>query len=250
MSAKEMQFNIPPPQAIEVVDLVKRYGAGESETYALRNVSFSVAKGDFVSIIGPSGSGKSTLLNMIGALDRPTSGKVFIDGVDISRLRNSELAKIRNKKIGFVFQSFNLLNRISVRDNVELPLAIYGVSEKQRRKISTRLLNQFGIASKAGNTPNQLSGGEQQRVAVARALANDPSLILADEPTGNLDTTNTEIVMEILENLHEQTGKTIVIITHNIELAKRTRRGIVIRDGQIDEVKDSWETVVGEAREN
>jgi len=239
MSTKEMQFNVPPSKAIEAVDLVKKYGSGESETYALRNVSFSVANGDFVSIIGPSGSGKSTLLNLIGALDRPTSGKIFIDGIDISTLRNSELARIRNKKIGFVFQSFNLLNRISVRDNVELPLAISGVSEKERRKISMHLLDQFGIASKAKNKPNQLSGGEQQRVAVARALANDPSMILADEPTGNLDTTNTEIVMEILENLHEQTGKTVVIITHNIELAKRTRCAIVIRDGQIDEVREN-----------
>ncbi|MGA2874845.1 MAG: ABC transporter ATP-binding protein [Nitrososphaerales archaeon] len=239
MSTKEMQFNVPPSKAIEAVDLVKKYGSGESETYALRNVSFSVANGDFVSIIGPSGSGKSTLLNLIGALDRPTSGKIFIDGIDISTLRNSELARIRNKKIGFVFQSFNLLNRISVRDNVELPMAISGVSEKERRKISMHLLDQFGIASKAKNKPNQLSGGEQQRVAVARALANDPSMILADEPTGNLDTTNTEIVMEILENLHEQTGKTVVIITHNIELAKRTRCAIVIRDGQIDEVREN-----------
>jgi putative ABC transport system ATP-binding protein len=234
-----MQFNVPPSKAIEAVDLVKKYGSGESETYALSNVSFSVANGDFVSIIGPSGSGKSTLLNLIGALDRPTSGKIFIDGIDISTLRNSELARIRNKKIGFVFQSFNLLNRISVRDNVELPMAISGVSEKERRKISMHLLDQFGIASKAKNKPNQLSGGEQQRVAVARALANDPSMILADEPTGNLDTTNTEIVMEILENLHEQTGKTVVIITHNIELAKRTRCAIVIRDGQIDEVREN-----------
>ncbi len=239
MSTKEIQLNVPPSKAIEAVDLVKKYGSGESETYALRNVNFSVANGDFVSIIGPSGSGKSTLLNLIGALDRPTSGKIFIDGIDISTLRNSELARIRNKKIGFVFQSFNLLNRISVRDNVELPLAISGVSEKERRKISMHLLDQFGIASKAKNKPNQLSGGEQQRVAVARALANDPSMILADEPTGNLDTTNTEIVMEILENLHEQTGKTIVIITHNIELAKRTRTAIVIRDGQIDEVREN-----------
>lgn len=234
-----MQLNVPHSPSIQTVDLVKRYGYGESETYALRGVNFSVAKGDFVSIIGPSGSGKSTLLNMIGALDRPTSGKVFLDGLDISKLPSAELAKIRNKKIGFVFQQFNLLNRISVQDNVELPLAITGVPEAKRRKISMQLLEQFGIASKAKNKPNQLSGGEQQRVAVARALANDPSMILADEPTGNLDTTNTEIVMEILENLHEQTGKTVVIITHNIELAKRTKSAIMIRDGRIYEVTDT-----------
>lgn len=233
-----MQLNVPASPSIQTVDLVKRYGSGESETYALRGVNFTVARGDFVSIIGPSGSGKSTLLNMIGALDRPTSGRVFLDGLDISKLPSAELAIIRNKKIGFVFQQFNLLNRISVQDNVELPLAISGVPDTKRRKISMQLLEQFGIASKARNKPNQLSGGEQQRVAVARALANDPSMILADEPTGNLDTTNTEIVMEILENLHEQTGKTVVIITHNIELAKRTKSAIMIRDGKIYEVTD------------
>ena len=233
-----MQLSDSASHSIQTVDLVKRYGSGESETYALRGVNFAVAKGDFVSIIGPSGSGKSTLLNMIGALDRPTSGKVFLDGLDISRLPSAELARIRNKKIGFVFQQFNLLNRISVQDNVELPLAITGVPEGKRREISMHLLEQFGIASKAKNKPNQLSGGEQQRVAVARALANDPSMILADEPTGNLDTTNTEIVMEILENLHEQTGKTVVIITHNIELAKRTKSAIMIRDGKVYEVTD------------
>jgi putative ABC transport system ATP-binding protein len=237
-----LQLNVPVSPAIETVDLVKKYGTGESEVYALNHVSFAIKKGDFVSIIGPSGSGKSTLLNMIGALDRPTSGKVFIDGTDISRLPNSELAKIRNKKIGFVFQSFNLLNRISVRDNVELPLAISGVSEKQRKKVSTQLLNEFGIESKAENKPNQLSGGEQQRVAVARALANNPSLILADEPTGNLDTRNSEVVMEILEDLHKQTGITVVVITHNIELANRTHSLIEIKDGQIAGTRENpWE---------
>ncbi|MDG6994480.1 MAG: ABC transporter ATP-binding protein [Nitrososphaerota archaeon] len=244
-----MQPTATPP-AIQAVDLVKTYGKGGSKTYALRKVNFSVSKGDFVSIIGPSGSGKSTLLNMIGALDRPTSGKVFLDGIDISKLPSNALAKIRNKKIGFVFQSFNLLDRISVKENVELPLSIAGVSEKQRQKISTRLLEQFGISSKAHSKPNLLSGGEQQRAAVARSLANNPSMILADEPTGNLDTTNTEIVMKILENLHEETGKTVVIITHNIELAKRTRSSIVIRDGQIDEVRENWDGQNDEVKDN
>lgn len=234
-----MQLNIPPSPMIEAIDLVKRYGSGESEQYALNNVNFAIKKGEFVAIIGPSGSGKSTLLNMIGALDRPTSGKVFIYGTDISTLPSAELAKIRNKKIGFVFQSFNLLNRISVKDNIELPMAITGVSEKERKKVSMHLLEQFGIKSKAHNKPNQLSGGEQQRVAVARALANDPAIILADEPTGNLDTTNTEIVMEILENLHDETGKTVVIITHNIDLANRTKKVIMIRDGRVDEIREN-----------
>lgn len=240
--AGKIELNIPESPAIETIDLTKKYGSGESEVYALNKVNFAVKKGDFVSIIGPSGSGKSTLLNMIGALDRPTSGKIFLDGTDISTLPSNQLAKVRNKKIGFVFQSFNLLNRISVRENVELPLAISGVSEKERKKIAMHLLDQFGIKSKAKNKPNQLSGGEQQRVAVARALANDPSLILADEPTGNLDTRNSEVVMDILEELHKQTGKTVVVITHNIELANRTRGIIEIKDGQIAGVRDNpWE---------
>ena len=234
---------MPPPSspssnAVETIDLVKKYGSGESTTFALNKVSFSIASGDFVSIIGPSGSGKSTLLNMIGALDRPTSGKVFIDGVDLSKLSNAALATLRNKKIGFVFQSFNLVSRISVRENVELPLAIAGTPEKERRKLAMSLLEQFGISNKSNSKPNNLSGGEQQRVAVARALVANPSIILADEPTGNLDTKNTEIMMEVLEELHAKTRKTIVIITHNVDLARRTRRIIAIRDGQIAEPQD------------
>ncbi len=234
-----MNRNDPLPDAINAVDLVKKYGSGDSTTYALRNVNFSVASGDFVAIVGPFGSGKSTLLNMIGALDRPTSGKIFLDGVDLSRLSNVALAKIRNEKIGFVFQSFNLLSRISVRENVELPLSIAGVSPKIRRKISVDLLEQFGVSSKAEYKPNTLSGGEQQRVAVARALAPNPSIILADEPTGNLDTKNSEIMMEVLQRLHEETGKTLVIITHNLDLANRARLSISIKDGQIDAVKEN-----------
>lgn len=225
--------------AIQTIDLVKRYGTGSGETFALKNVSFSIAQGDLVSIIGPSGSGKSTLLNIIGALDRPTSGKVLIDGLDLSKLSNTALASLRNRKIGFVFQSFDLLSRMTVRQNVELPLLIRGASAKERRKTSTMLLKQFGIGSKAEEKPNNLSGGEQQRVAVARALATNPSIILADEPTGNLDTKNTEIMMEVLEELHKDTDKTIVIITHNVDLARRTRTIISIKDGQIDEIKEN-----------
>ena len=222
-------------KAIETIDLVKKYGAGESLTYALKNVSFSIAQGEFVSIIGPSGSGKSTLLNLIGALDRPSSGKVLIDGVDLSKLSNSSLASLRNRKIGFVFQSFYLLARMSVQANVELPLTIYGLSSRERREKALHALDQFGIAKKAPYKPSNLSGGEQQRVAVARALVTDPAIILADEPTGNLDTKNTEIMMEVLEELHEKTRKTIVMITHNTVLAERTQRSIAISDGQIVE---------------
>jgi len=223
---------------IEAVNLVKKYGTGAGITYALKGVSFSIAQGDFVSIIVPSGSGKSTLLNLLGALDRPSSGKVLIDGVDLSKLSNLALANLRNRKIGFVFQAFDLLPRITARENVELPLNIAGVPESVRKETALRLLNQFGVGNRANNRPNTLSGGEQQRVAVARALASNPSIILADEPTGNLDTKNTEIMMEVLEELHDKTHKTIVIITHNIELANRTRKVISIKDGEIVGTED------------
>jgi len=218
---------------IEAVKLVKKYGTGAGITFALKGVSFSIAQGDFVSIIGPSGSGKSTLLNLLGALDRPSSGKVLIDGIDLSKLSNTALANMRNKKIGFVFQSFNLLPRISVRQNVELPLNLAGVPEKIRKEKALQLLEQFGVRNRAENKPNTLSGGEQQRVAVARALVSNPAIVLADEPTGNLDTKNTEVMMEVLEELHEKTHKTIVMITHNVALAKRTKRVIAIQDGQV-----------------
>jgi putative ABC transport system ATP-binding protein len=220
--------------AIQAINLVKKYGTGAGITFALKGVSFSIAQGDLVAIIGPSGSGKSTLLNLLGALDRPSSGKVLIDGVDLSKLSNNALANLRNKKIGFVFQSFNLLPRISVRQNVELPMNIAGAPAKERREAALRILEQFGIKNKAESKPNTLSGGEQQRVAVARALVSDPSIILADEPTGNLDTKNTEITMEVLEEMHAKTHKTVVIITHNIDLARRTRKIISIKDGEIE----------------
>ena len=232
---QQLEKSVFSDNAIEAINLVKKYGSGAGLTFALKNVSFSIARGEFVSIIGPSGSGKSTLLNLIGALDRPSSGKVLIDGVDLSKLPNASLAALRNRKIGFVFQSFYLLARMSVEANVELPLTIAGVSSKERKDRALRALDQFGISGKAANKPNTLSGGEQQRVAVARALVTNPSIMLADEPTGNLDTKNTEIMMEVLEELHEKTHKTIVMITHNTLLANRTQRAISIRDGQIVE---------------
>jgi len=220
--------------SIQAVDLGKRYGSGLASTVALHKINFRVEKGEFVSIIGPSGSGKTTLLNLLGALDRPTTGKVFIDGIDISKLPNAELAKVRNKKLGFVFQDFNLISRMSAGENVELPLLIEGVPGDERRRRANTLLERFGLGAKLDRNVNKLSGGERQRVAVARALANDPAIILADEPTGNLDTKNTEVMMEFMRQLNVEFGKTVVIITHNPDVAMKARRLISIRDGEIE----------------
>jgi putative ABC transport system ATP-binding protein len=239
MAAQQLETKLAVP-VLETINLTKTYGGGaEPITYALRGVSFKVYENDFISIIGPSGSGKSTLLNLIGALDRPTSGKVLIGGVDISKLSNTQLAKIRNTKIGFVFQSFNLVGRLSAADNVELPLLVSGMPPKERRKRSLELLGKFGIEKKAHRKPGELSGGEQQRVAVARALAVDPLMILADEPTGNLDSQNTAIMMDVFDELNRKEDKTVVLITHNIEVAQRTKKIISIRDGQIGGMKDN-----------
>lgn len=216
------------------MNLGKRYGSGATSTIALENVNFEVKRGEFVSIIGPSGSGKTTLLNLLGALDRPTTGKVFIDGIDVSRLPNSELAKVRNKKLGFVFQDFNLISRMSAGENVELPLLIEGVPSRERSRRAKELLDRFGLGPKSDRNVNKLSGGERQRVAVARALANNPAIVLADEPTGNLDTKNTEIMMEFMRQLNSELGKTVLVITHNPEVAKRADRLIAIRDGRIE----------------
>jgi len=220
--------------AIEAEELLKRYGTGEDVTYALHGVSFVVEKGEFVAIIGPSGSGKTTLLNLLGALDRPTSGKVLIDGIDVSKLSNSELATIRNRKLGFVFQDFNLISRMSAIENVELPLLIEGVPKEKRREFAMSLLKRFGLGAKADRNVNKLSGGERQRVAVARALGNDPAIVLADEPTGNLDSKNTDLMLDFMKQLNTEFGKTVIIITHNPEVANRTQRIISIRDGRIE----------------
>ena len=227
------------PRAIEVINLQKRYGTGDDATYALRGVSFGINSGEFVAIIGPSGSGKSTLLNIMGALDRPTGGKVLIGGVDVSHLSNLELAKIRNQKIGFVFQDFNLLSRMSAIENVEFPLVLAGVPDEQRRKRSIALLSVFGLAPKANRNVEKLSGGERQRVAVARALANDPTIVLADEPTGNLDTKNTEVMMDFMKRLNYEFGKTVVVITHNPDVANQASRIIAVRDGTVEELRNN-----------
>jgi putative ABC transport system ATP-binding protein len=225
--------------AIKVVDLKKRYGVGEDAVYALQGMDFAVEKGEFVAIIGPSGCGKTTLLNILGCLDRATSGKVFIDGVDVSMLPNSELATIRSKKLGFVFQDFNLLSRMSVLENVELPLLITGADPALSRKRAMSLLVRLGIGDKANKNVNHISGGQRQRVAVARALANDPTIVLADEPTGNLDTKNTEMMMGLMKQLNEEFGKTLVVITHNPDVADRAHRVISVRDGTIVEIREN-----------
>jgi putative ABC transport system ATP-binding protein len=229
----------PQSKAIEVYDLKKRYGEGPESTFALRGVSFDVRTGEFVSISGPSGSGKSTLLNAIGALDRPTSGRILLDGVDISKLSSGELARIRNSKIGFVFQDFNLISRMSTVENVELPLSIAGVSLRERRDRAMTLLKRFGIEDKASKSPSKLSGGQRQRVAVARALANNPSIVLADEPTGNLDSENAKLTMDFLEKLNTDFGKTLVIITHDLNVASRAERTVLMRDGVVERIVEN-----------
>lgn len=203
---------------------------------ALKNVSLSINTGEFVAITGPSGSGKSTLMHILGLLDRPTSGSYKLDGEDVARLSEKTLAQTRNKKIGFVFQQFNLLNRTSLLDNVALPLIYAGVTLEERRQRAKRALEEVGLGDKLKNHPNQLSGGQQQRAAIARALVTEPQLILADEPTGNLDTKTGKQIMEIFGKLNRE-GKTIILITHELDIAKQAKRIIRVRDGEINELR-------------
>jgi putative ABC transport system ATP-binding protein len=219
---------------LTVENLSKVYASAMGKVVSLRKVSFTVNKGEFVSVVGPSGSGKSTLLNMIGALDRPTSGKVFINGIDIFSLNDSQIATVRNDTLGFIFQSYNLINRTTVQRNVEIPSIIARMSSKERANRSARLLGILGIATKAKFKPASLSGGQQQRVAIARSLMNNPTIILADEPTGNLDTKTGNEVFDLLRLLSSKYRRTIIMVTHNADLAKKTDRSIYIRDGQIE----------------
>jgi putative ABC transport system ATP-binding protein len=215
---------------IELENIVKVYKLGDIEIIALNGVDCHIETGEMVSIMGPSGSGKSTLMNLIGCLDRPTSGKYMLDGTDVSSLNDDQLAEIRNKKIGFVFQSFNLLPQATTAANVELPLVYSGVGNKRQRAFEA--LELVGMAQRATHRPSEISGGEQQRVAIARALVNNPSLILADEPTGNLDTQTSQGIMLLLQRLNSQ-GITIVLVTHEEDIAAYTQRTIYLRDGKI-----------------
>ncbi|HEX3581981.1 MAG TPA: ABC transporter ATP-binding protein [Thermoanaerobaculia bacterium] len=222
------------PFVIEILGLTKVYSLGEVEVRALDGIDLSVDEGDFVAIMGPSGSGKSTLMNIIGCLDRPTAGTYKLDGVDVSELNRDERAVIRNAKIGFVFQSFNLLARTSAAENVELPLLYgeLGLSRSERRKAAMDALHRVGLAGREGNHPSQLSGGQQQRVAIARALVTNPAILLADEPTGNLDSRTSEEIIGIFQQLN-QDGKTVVLITHEPDIAQHAKRVVTVRDGRI-----------------
>jgi putative ABC transport system ATP-binding protein len=199
----------------------------------LKNVNLTIEPGEFMAVMGPSGSGKSTLLNMVGALDRPTKGKVFLNGVDLSKLNDNKLADLRNREIGFIFQFFNLIPRMDAQGNVELPMAIRGLSRSKRTERALELLELVGLSERADHKPSQLSGGEQQRVAIARALANKPNLILADELTGNLDSTTGAAIMNLLKKLNQEEGKTFILISHDPAVGQSTDRLVQIRDGEI-----------------
>ncbi|MDV3428614.1 MAG: ABC transporter ATP-binding protein [Bacillota bacterium] len=219
---------------IRIKNLFKIYEMGEDKVYALDDLSLEIHQGEFTSIVGPSGSGKSTLMNIIGCLDTPTSGEYFLAGEEVSKLSDNRLSEIRNEKIGFVFQKFNLLPKLSALENVELPLVYLGVSAKERKRRAEEALNSVGLLSRMKHLPTEMSGGQQQRVAIARALVTDPQIILADEPTGNLDSKTGEEVLKILQELNKK-GRTVILITHDSHVAKSAKRTVEIMDGKIHE---------------
>lgn len=234
-----LEITLTPPTsqqnyAIRTVNLTKIYRSNSVKVYALINVNLKIRYGEFVAIVGPSGSGKSTLLHMLGVLDKPTSGYVLIDGINTLTMNSAELAKLRNEKIGFIFQAYNLISRTTVLRNVELPAIVKGIPKKERVKRAMELLKLTGLADKFNRKPLTLSGGEQQRVAIARALINNPTIILADEPTGNLDSKTGYEIFSLLRRLSEDRGATVVVVTHNLELANLTDRIIYLKDGKIE----------------
>ena len=218
---------------IRLENVYKTYDLGEIQVQALRGVSLEVRQGEFVAVMGPSGSGKSTIMNILGCLDRPTKGHYYLDGVDVSGMSKTQLAGIRNKKLGFVFQQFNLLARTSALENVELPTVYAGITPDERAKRAMEALRRVGLADRAGHHPSQLSGGQQQRVAIARGLVNRPAILLADEPTGNLDSRTSVEIMDILQDLNNEQGLTIVLVTHEPDIAKFAKRTLEFRDGKL-----------------
>jgi putative ABC transport system ATP-binding protein len=221
---------------IETINLEKVYKIGSVYVPALKGINLSVNKGEFIAVVGPSGCGKSTLLNLLGTLDKPTKGKIIVDGIEVTKLNDKQLAKFRNLKIGFIFQSYNLINRSSILKNVELPAIVSGVPAKIKRIKALNLLKLVGLEDKAYRKPVEISGGEQQRVAIARALINDPAIILADEPTGNLDSKTGNEIIQLLIKINKERNATIVMVTHNLELANKTDKIIWLRDGQIEKI--------------
>lgn len=230
---------------IEIKNLVKNFRLGSQTIHVLKSLSININKNEFVALMGPSGSGKSTLMNIIGCLDTPTSGQYILNNKDVSKLSDNELAEIRNKEIGFIFQTFNLLPRSSALENVALPLVYAGFAKKEREEKATFVLEQVGLADRMKHKPNELSGGQRQRVAVARALVNNPSIILADEPTGNLDTKTSYEIMGLFDTIHKN-GNTIVLVTHEEDIAKHAHRVIRLRDGIVenDELNKQIKTLV------
>ena len=234
ISEKNIETKTDDSHALRVENLSKIYDTSAGRVVALDKVSFTIKKGEFVSVVGPSGSGKSTILNLVGALDRPTSGKISIDGINMFSMNDSEIATMRNKRIGFIFQSFNLINRTTVLKNVKLPGLISGMSHDVAEFRAMKILEALGIDDKKDQKPINLSGGQQQRVAIARSLINNPSIILADEPTGNLDTKTGDDVFAMLKNLSHKFNRTVIMVTHNPELAESSDRSILLRDGRIE----------------
>lgn len=224
-------------EVIRLVDIVKSYTMGDSVVHALDHVNVQIGEGEFTSIMGPSGSGKSTMMNILGCLDRPTSGHYFLRGRDIAGYNDNELAHTRNAEIGFVFQNFNLLPKLTAQVNVALPLVYAGINEEERMVRAARALESVGLGNRLDHKPNEMSGGQRQRVAIARALVNNPAIIMADEPTGNLDTKSSYEIMDIFKAMNDE-GKTIVMVTHEPDIAQQTKRILVMRDGKL--VSDEW----------
>jgi putative ABC transport system ATP-binding protein len=218
---------------IRIRDLSREYRMGSERILALRGVTLEIHRNEYVAVMGPSGSGKSTMMNVLGCLDTPTAGEYWLNGEEVSRLTDDALARVRNREIGFVFQTFNLLPRATALHNVELPLVYAGVRARERRERAASALERVGLAERMGHRPNELSGGQRQRVAIARALVNQPSILLADEPTGNLDSVTSEEIMEVFAGLHSA-GQTVIMVTHEPDIAARAQRRIVLRDGQVE----------------